>query len=410
MKENGSGLANLAGSSKEFYEEPQAPTAWQIVDALEQAGVTHVVSLADNWTVRVHEALALGKTPIKLVHTCREGENIPIAAGLMAAGKNPVVMMQNSGFFESGDSTRLGIQLCLPLVMLIGYRGWGGGGNPNVRGRFTEPVLRALDIPYEIVDSATSVSAIGRAFKRAQERRGPAAVLLPGVGPAGIDAGIRLRADHSEEVFDGPASLSGVQPVASRVSASKARMDYLQSLRCLSSHRTDQIVISHETADRVWPLVSKRADFDLVGLPCMSKACSLAVGVAMGRPDRKVWVLDGDGSLAMNLGSLATEADWRPRNLVHFVCQNFEYEITADQPFPSADCIDFAMIARGCGFRRVFTFDDLDELERGLPEAISGSDLTLVVLKVMPAGAQAGPYRYLLPEHVQQFRATLAKT
>ncbi|WP_176731420.1 thiamine pyrophosphate-dependent enzyme [Bradyrhizobium elkanii] len=401
-------MANL----KEFYEEPEAPQATQVVAALEQAGVTHVISLADNWTVRIHEALALARSSIKLVNTCREGENIPIAAGLLAAGKRPVVMMQNSGFFESGDSTRLGIQLRLPLVMLIGYRGWGRGRpTTDTRGHFTEPVIRAWEIPYEVVDGAEKVSAIGRAFDRAEQRQGPAAVLLPGVAgsPAGAEAAQYYRGDHSGVGLDQPLGLADARAVASAVRTSKAQMDYLESLRCLSSHRTDQIVISHETACRVWPLVSKREDFDLLGLPCMSKASSLAVGVAMGRPDRKVWVLDGDGSLAMNLGSLATEAEWRPRNLVHFVLQNYEYELTAGQPFPSVDWIDFETIARGCGFPRVFTFDNLNELERGLPEAISGSDLTLVVLKVKPAGAQAGPYRYLLPEHVQQFRATLAK-
>lgn len=380
--------ANPIAASREFYDEPHAPKAAQIVDALERAGVTHVVSLADNWTVRVHQALMKGNSSIQLVYTAREGENIPIAAGLIAAGKKPVVMMQNSGFFESGDSTRLGIQLRLPLVLLIGYRGWGGG-NPTIRGRFTEPVLRAMDIPFEIIDGADAdkVSAIDRAFESAQARQELAAVLLPGVG--------------------GDSDLAQ-SFTATAIPAGESRMDYLESLRCLSAHRTDQIVIGHETADRVWPIVSKREDLDFIGLPCMSKASSLAVGVALGRPDRKVWVLDGDGSLAMNLGSLATEAQWRPRNLVHFVCQNFSYEITSHEPFPGADYIDFAAIAGGCGFPRVFTFDDIDDLNRGLPEATSGSDLTLVVLKLKPAGDQAGPDRPFLPEYLDQLKVSLA--
>ncbi|MGY3573107.1 thiamine pyrophosphate-dependent enzyme [Bradyrhizobium sp. USDA 4504] len=370
---------------EEFYDSPKAPKASQLVEALEQAGVTHLISLADNWTVRLHELVASGKTSIELVHTCREGENVPIAAGLLTAGKKPVLMMQNSGFHESLDSVRLGIQFGLPLVTLIGYRGWRHG-SPDIRGRFTEPVLRAFDIPYEVVDDAKKVGAVGRAIELAEQRQGPTALLLPGVGGPSVDEDERPGADG------------------------QARMDYLQSLRCLGSRRTDEIVITHETADRVWPLVSKREDLDVVGLGCMSKVCSLGLGIAMAHPNRKVWVLDGDGSLVMNLGSLATEADVRPRNLVHFVLQNFEYEITAKQPFPMADSIDFATIARGSGFPRAFTFDDVAELERGLPEVVSGEDLTFVSLKVRPADKQAGRHRELLPEGLKMLRRTLAAT
>ncbi|MDE5458791.1 hypothetical protein GWE18_39865 [Bradyrhizobium sp. CSA112] len=375
------------GYDNEFYNQPEAPKALQILEALEQAGVTHMVALADNWTVRLHELIASGKSSIKLVHTCREGENVPIAAGLLTAGKKPVLMMQNSGFHESLDSVRFGIEFGLPLVTLIGYRGWGNG-SPNIRGRFTEPTLRAWDIPYEILDDAKKISAIGRALELAERRQGPTALLFPGIG------GRPATKDEN----------------SSAILAKQARMDYLESLRCLASHRTDQLVITHETADRVWPLISKQEELDVVGLGLMSKAGSLGLGIAMAHPDRKVWVLDGDGSLAMNLGCLATEADVRPRNLVHFVIQNFEYEITAKQAFPMADGIDFAAIARACGIPRAFTFDDIGELKRGLPEVLSGDDLTFVSLKVKPAGKQAGPHRQLMPEGLKYLRTLLAGT
>jgi phosphonopyruvate decarboxylase len=126
----------------------------------------------------------------------------------------------------------------------------------------------------------------------------------------------------------------------------------------------------------------------------MGKASSLGLGLALGRPDRKVWVLDGDGSLLMNLGTLVTIAQEAPPNLVHFVLENGVYEVTGGQPVPGAGQTDLAAMARAAGYPAAARFDTLAALEAGVDAVLAGPGPALVSLVVAPAGAlPRGPAR-----------------
>ena len=103
-------------------------TAKRVLDEIKKCGATHIVWLPDSEANFMYEAM-MSQGEITLVPICREGEAIAIATGLMLGGKKPVVLHQNTGFFEAGDSVRgLGLNLELPLLLLIGYRGWRSGG------------------------------------------------------------------------------------------------------------------------------------------------------------------------------------------------------------------------------------------------------------------------------------------
>ena len=125
----------------------------------------------------------------------------------------------------------------------------------------------------------------------------------------------------------------------------------------------------------------------------MGLASSVGLGIALCRPELDVVVLDGDGSLLMNLGSLVTIGGMAPRNLVHVVCQNGVYEVTGGQPIPGVERLDFGQIARGAGFRRAETFDDLAALERALPELLAAEGPTFVTLRLRPFSWGDGPRR-----------------
>ena len=118
-----------------------------IIGQLHENGVTHAVWLPDSETSFMYEEMA-SNTGISLVPICREGESMAIAAGLWVGGERPVVMVQNTGFFESGDSIRgLALDLHIPMVIMIGYRGWTRHGHtPDSAGRFTEKILDAWNI------------------------------------------------------------------------------------------------------------------------------------------------------------------------------------------------------------------------------------------------------------------------
>src|SRR5262249_53411896 len=95
---------------------------------------------------------------------------------------------------------------------------------------------------------------------------------------------------------------------------------------------------------------------DIVG--CMGSASTIGLGIALAQPTRKVIVVDGDGSLLMQLGSLVTIAGAAPANLYHFVFENGVYETWGSQALPAEGRFDLAQMARGAGYAQVAQFDD----------------------------------------------------
>jgi sulfopyruvate decarboxylase TPP-binding subunit len=103
-----------------------------------------------------------------------------VAAGLWIGGKKPVVLIQNTGMFESGDSIRgLGLDIGFPMVMMVGYRGWTRHGvTADSAARFTEPILDAWGINYFLVETDSDVDRISVAFEEAERTQSPVACLM----------------------------------------------------------------------------------------------------------------------------------------------------------------------------------------------------------------------------------------
>ncbi len=151
-----------------------------VVSELKKCGVTHVVWLPDTESKYMYDAVQ--RAPgIDLVPICREGEGPAICLGLMMGGKTPILLIQNTGFFESGDAIRgICLDLALPLLIMIGYRGYEPSGKPMVdsAGAFTEPMLKTWGIPYYLVDDDFHTPRIGQAFKEAKDTSHPVAILI----------------------------------------------------------------------------------------------------------------------------------------------------------------------------------------------------------------------------------------
>lgn len=153
-----------------------------IIEQLKQCGITHVVWLPDSESKFMYDALQAEKD-LGFVPVCREGEAFAVAAGLWMGGKNPVVLIQNTGLFESGDVLRgTAIGLELPLLMMIGYRGymeWKAGKEPvDTAAVYTEPLLNAWGIPFYHIETDGDTSKIAEAYKQAQEISRPVAALI----------------------------------------------------------------------------------------------------------------------------------------------------------------------------------------------------------------------------------------
>ena len=154
-----------------------------IIAEFKKHGVTHVVGVPDNGSRALYEAL-WANPQIEVVMVSREGEAFALASGLYLGGKQPLVLIQNTGFFEAGDGFRgTAYNMQIPLVMLIGYRGYKtmepGALRVDTAATFFEPTLTAWNIPYSILHTDDDLEQISAAFQRAAETSLPAAVLMP---------------------------------------------------------------------------------------------------------------------------------------------------------------------------------------------------------------------------------------
>ena len=156
-----------------------ALTAHRVLDQLKKCGITHIIWLPDSESRFMYEAM-MSQHEFTLVPICREGEAIAIAAGLMLGGKEPVVLHQSTGFFESGDSVRgLALDLQLPLLLLIGYRGWRRDAPmTDSAAIFIEPILDTWGIKHYLVETDEDVARISMGYKQAHETNKPVAILI----------------------------------------------------------------------------------------------------------------------------------------------------------------------------------------------------------------------------------------
>jgi sulfopyruvate decarboxylase subunit beta len=171
-------------------------------------------------------------------------------------------------------------------------------------------------------------------------------------------------------------------------------------LQAIAARRGEAVVVPTMTTAPAWRRIAPQ-DLSVTCVGFMGGASSLGLGIALARPDRRVLVLDGDGSLLMQLGSLATIAGAAPRNLVHFLFKNGVYHTSGSQGIPGGLSVDFVMMARGAGYRSSFAVDDLGDFERRLPELLLAEGPVFVELHTGLAADTPMTVRERTPFHQQ---------
>lgn len=166
------------------------------------------------------------------------------------------------------------------------------------------------------------------------------------------------------------------------------------ALRVLADHCPDDIVVPVFQAAFDW-LQIRPHPLNYLCTGAMGQAASHALGLALGRPDKRVVVLDGDGSLLMNLGALVTVANMAPANLYHLLCFNGLYEVNGRYPIPGAERVDFPALARAAGYPRVYHFAELDAWRDAAAETLTGPGPVFVTLAVTTGAAYPRTYETL---------------
>ncbi|HEX5141505.1 MAG TPA: thiamine pyrophosphate-dependent enzyme [Dehalococcoidia bacterium] len=159
-------------------------------------------------------------------------------------------------------------------------------------------------------------------------------------------------------------------------------MKRAEALEVLAAHKGDGVSVATMRAIPDWYDFGAAPDLNLDNRGCMGAASALGLGIALARPERKVMVIDGDGSLLMQLGTLASIAGTGAANFYHFVVVNGVYETSGYQPTPAVDRLNFATMALGAGYQSAYEIDDLGVFRERLPSILNEEGPVLVALKV----------------------------
>ena len=142
----------------------------------------------------------------------------------------------------------------------------------------------------------------------------------------------------------------------------------------------------------------------------MGLASSIGLGLAMHLPGQSIVVLDGDGSVLMNLGTLATMARYRPRNMVHIIFDNGSLLSTGGfDSHTTSGITDLAAIARGAGLERVSAVDSVMDFGEAVIDAFKGDDLSVIVAKVTAVGPNHYGMDLHLPENAFRFKRLIGE-
>jgi phosphonopyruvate decarboxylase len=181
-----------------------------------------------------------------------------------------------------------------------------------------------------------------------------------------------------------------------------------QCFRILARHISDAAVVATYSSAVDWVAVAPRV-LNYTSIGAMGLDSSHGLGLALGRPDKRVIVLQGDGSLLMNLGSLVTIAEAAPKNLVHLVAHNETYEANGGHPIPNPK-VDFAALARAAGYAAVYDFADLGVFAQQVAHVLEQDGPVFATLHVEPTKPLIYDYESLYdPAKRKAFKAAWLK-
>jgi phosphonopyruvate decarboxylase len=327
-----------------------------------------------------------------------EGDAVSLIAGVTLAGKRGVTMMQNSGLGNAvSPLTSLTWTFRLPQLLIVTWRGQPGvSDEPQhaLMGPVTPAMLDTMEIPWETFP--TEAEAIGPALDRAVAHmdatgRPYALVMQKGsVAPYPLKKEAqRTRAAH----ISVQSEVHGVAPASL-----PTRREALQ--RVIAQTPADSTVVLASTGfcgRELYALDDRANQLYLVG--SMGCVTTIALGLALARPDLRVVALDGDGAALMRMGAMATLGTYGPPNLVHLLLDNAAHDSTGGQATVSPH-ISFAGIAAACGYALALEGDEPGLVDR-LFEAPAVSGVRFGCLLTRPGSPDGLPRPSVTPVEVQ---------
>lgn len=309
-----------------------------------------------------------GTDPAHHIIAANEGNAAALAAGYhLATGKVPVVYLQNSGLgnIVNPVASLLNEKVYgIPCLFIVGWRGEPGvHDEPQhiFQGEITLELLKTLNIPAFVIDRETAEEQV----------------------KAKLNEYRTLFAEGKQAAFvvrKGALEYAGktVYKNANSMTREKAIEHILRAAG------DDTVVSTTGKASReLYELREAKGQghgHDFLTVGSMGHSSSIAMGIALQKPERRIWCLDGDGAAIMHMGAMAVTGANSPANLIHIVLNNEAHESVGGMP-TAAGKLDLPAIARACGYCEALSADSPEKLDAALETAKKAGKLTFIEVK-----------------------------
>lgn len=311
-----------------------------------------------------------------------EGEAMGLAGGFALSGRLPVVLMQSDGYGNAiNPLSSLQLLYKLPCLLLISWRGEPGGKDAPqhfVMGHTFEDLLSIFDIPYKIIgnDPDDLHEAVGQAKNHVKQSSLPYAFVI------------------RKGYFEGHEIKNEEKP-----SEHELRASYLKALNTLTKKEDVFIGTTGFSGREMQHLFDHEGKFYMMG--SMGCASSIGMAIAKENPDRKIFVLDGDGALLMKMGTLSTIGHYAPENLIHICFDNKQYESTGGQKTASVE-VNFSKVADSCGYNSGTKVESLEDFKNIVNKILKIKGPHFIHVMIKPGTIESLPRPVETAEEMKQ--------
>lgn len=304
----------------------------------------------------------------KHIIAANEGNCTALAAGYhLATGKIPLVYMQNSGIGNIINplASLLNDKVYgIPCVFVVGWRGEPGiHDEPQhiFQGEVTRTLLEDMDVKTFVVGKETDGEEISKELEMAEERfkQGKSLAFIVQKGALAYDK----KATYSNE----------------------NQMSREEIIRHIVQKTGEDVIVSTtgKASRELFEIREQNGQghqYDFLTVGSMGHSSSIALGIAMNKPETQVWSIDGDGAALMHMGAMAVIGSVKPHNLIHVVINNGAHETVGGMP-TAVKSADLCKIAAACGYEKTYLITDFDELDKTLDKAKAVNTLTFIEIK-----------------------------
>lgn len=309
-----------------------------------------------------------GKDPKHHIIAANEGNCTALAAGYhLATGRIPVVYMQNSGegnIINPVASLMNDRVYAIPCVFIIGWRGEPGvHDEPQhiYQGEVTLKLLEDMDITYFVISKETTEDELAAKMKEFRDilAMGKQVAFVIKKGALEFDGRVKYENGNSmsrEDIIKHIVGFTGDDPVVSTTGKASRELFEIREARG-EGHEKDFLTVGS-----------------------MGHASSIALGIALQKPDKRIWIIDGDGAALMHMGAMAVIGTNAPKNVIHIVINNGAHETVGGMP-TVAGKIDLVAIAKGCGYSEAVSVSNFEDLGMELEAARKRNAVSLIEVK-----------------------------